>query len=673
MRQKLKICVIVLLVAAILATFFQPLAMYAMSQLFPLEAVRTTTAQDDPNGFSSPMRPIAPLVSNTPATVIPPSTQLINQATPNAHPPEFIGPPQFIDFEPASITLGLAALAKVLKMALPYIGWAGMGVGVSMAANNVTNSQATQMFIERQGEVLSWAATGAGNAMGALWDAAITPPTSGTTADLFPQRHTLRDPITGEVRHAIQVPMSAMEAFMHEVQPGMAEFIGPIDMTGAEAAWAIGSPWMMRVPGKIFQSDLLIGVANGIPVVDLDRWNVATNVQRVELMKNFNIRNTNINGVEYRSGDVSVEHRSVCECCLGPSLETVVILGNFYVDGNIVMNTWGREKRYMSYNANENAISQANRSGLIIGQDRWGSRFIWSTVMYTLHTSSASTERIALGMGRPVVLTSPIEDKVLIPPFDLSLSPANIITSPTAAVAAVATAAGAVESDDPVYIWWPNSLEELMAMIDSAHGLSMSDVVLNPGEWIIDDDDNPPLWPPWGGIPQDWLDDIRDGVGGIRDGVGGIRDGLAGREAWEQDVRGELSEINTGVRALPVAIAAATVGPMQFNFNMPSGVFVTRFPFSIPFDFARMINSLNVPPQAPRWEIDFAGTVLDGERFGGPAASSGRGIFTESGMRGSRWVLDLKDFETIAFYIRWGIWILFAMGLMMLTSKVIRW
>ncbi|MCL2605249.1 MAG: hypothetical protein FWD90_12285 [Defluviitaleaceae bacterium] len=215
----------------------------------------------------------------------------------------------------------------------------------------------------------------------------------------------------------------------------------------------------VTIPAVIFESHLFIGVVNGIPVVDLDRWNSAPNAQRVELMKRFNVRDTVINGNEYKSDDVRIERRNVCECCHGPSLETIVILGNFSINGNIVMNPWGRERRYVNYSVTENAISQARRSGLIIGQDRWGSRFMWSSVMYTLHTGSTVTERIALGAGQPLFFTNQIEDKIIAPSIDMNIHEANMLNRLDELITLIESLSGTL---DEILLRIPDNLADLL-------------------------------------------------------------------------------------------------------------------------------------------------------------------------------------------------------------------
>jgi hypothetical protein len=122
---------------------------------------------------------------------------------------------------------------------------------------------------------------------------------------------------------------------------------------------------------------------------------------------------------------------------------------------------------------------------------------------------------------------------------------------------------------------------------------------------------------------------------------------LVGVERW-------LQETNQGIRDLPGRISSTLIGSGNFNFDNNGVSLATIFPFSVPFSFGRMIESLSETPKAPRFEIDFAGTILDGNRLGGRGVKKDDEILVMSGMQGTKFVLDLEDFENIAIYIRWG-------------------
>ncbi|MCL2189883.1 MAG: hypothetical protein FWC16_12875, partial [Defluviitaleaceae bacterium] len=134
---------------------------------------------------------------------------------------------------------------------------------------------------------------------------------------------------------------------------------------------------------------------------------------------------------------------------------------------------------------------------------------------------------------------------------------------------------------------------------------------------------------------------------------------------WLENVERELAGIHSYAGAIAGTLAAE--GNVDFNRYRGNRNLTTIFPFSIPFSFGRAISSLRAPPQAPRFEADFTGTVFDSNTI-----AQAHGIPT-SGAGGFVLTLDLEEFESLAVIIRWGVWITFFVGLMLLTNKLIRW
>lgn len=74
-----------------------------------------------------------------------------------------------------------------------------------------------------------------------------------------------------------------------------------------------------------------------------------------------------------------------------------------------------------------------------------------------------------------------------------------------------------------------------------------------------------------------------------------------------------------------------------------------KFPFSIPFDFAQVYRSFVSSPEAPRWEIPITlGNVIN-----------------------DKIVIDLKPFEPLAVILRYMLSLIFTVGLIILTRKII--
>lgn len=84
-------------------------------------------------------------------------------------------------------------------------------------------------------------------------------------------------------------------------------------------------------------------------------------------------------------------------------------------------------------------------------------------------------------------------------------------------------------------------------------------------------------------------------------------------------------------------------------FEIVGKTFSSKFPFCIPFDIANSIKTLNVPPNAPKWILNF-----DSKYFVG----------------GGSVTIDFSMFEKWAVVIRWGIMFLFTMFLMLITRKI---
>lgn len=114
--------------------------------------------------------------------------------------------------------------------------------------------------------------------------------------------------------------------------------------------------------------------------------------------------------------------------------------------------------------------------------------------------------------------------------------------------------------------------------------------------------------------------------------------------------------------SIPSDTPSDTPVDTPFDFTVPSELPIsldfspliidlkTKFPFCIPFDLAKSIESLSVVPVAPKWEVQFSSIYFKSQ---------------------STLVLDFNQFESLAKIVRWGILISFSFGLMILTKKII--
>lgn len=86
----------------------------------------------------------------------------------------------------------------------------------------------------------------------------------------------------------------------------------------------------------------------------------------------------------------------------------------------------------------------------------------------------------------------------------------------------------------------------------------------------------------------------------------------------------------------------------DFDVETPSFI-IDKFPFCIPFDIYKLFNILSAEPQAPHFQIPI--TIVDGE----PVNID----------------IDLSEWDWIAEIVRWFMWIIFVVGLLALTNKLI--
>ena len=85
-------------------------------------------------------------------------------------------------------------------------------------------------------------------------------------------------------------------------------------------------------------------------------------------------------------------------------------------------------------------------------------------------------------------------------------------------------------------------------------------------------------------------------------------------------------------------------------------LFVSKFPFCIPWDVVNAIKLLAAPPQVPRWEVDFLAPLSD--RVGGWQGDTSI-------------VIDFSDYEILGQLCRWVTTIMFIAALAMGTKKLI--
>ena len=110
-----------------------------------------------------------------------------------------------------------------------------------------------------------------------------------------------------------------------------------------------------------------------------------------------------------------------------------------------------------------------------------------------------------------------------------------------------------------------------------------------------------------------------------------------------------VAGVTTNVSARTISIPITQIGDIG-RWRTISDLFTTRFPFSLPWDLVRAFSTMQVARQAPRWTITFPSNIFIG---------------------GGNVIIDFIQFDTWAVIIRWGVLILFNIGLILVTRKII--
>lgn len=111
-----------------------------------------------------------------------------------------------------------------------------------------------------------------------------------------------------------------------------------------------------------------------------------------------------------------------------------------------------------------------------------------------------------------------------------------------------------------------------------------------------------------------------------------------------------IEAINANVASIAQALAISDTATADntFDVDTPSTI-IDKFPFCLPFDIQRVFNLLSAEPKAPSYDI--------------PITMEGVFDFHISG--------DLSEYEWIAEIVRWVLYIVFIIGLIMITNKLI--
>ena len=132
--------------------------------------------------------------------------------------------------------------------------------------------------------------------------------------------------------------------------------------------------------------------------------------------------------------------------------------------------------------------------------------------------------------------------------------------------------------------------------------------------------------------------------------TGTITDVLNGLRAYEQQQTDALDEINAKMDSISEIISATSeiTVPKDFDIDTPD-IITDKFPFSLPFDVYHVFNLFSAEPVAPQFTIPL----------------QMEGVFDLS------FDVDLSEYEWIANIVRWLLYAVFIVGLIIATNKLI--
>lgn len=112
----------------------------------------------------------------------------------------------------------------------------------------------------------------------------------------------------------------------------------------------------------------------------------------------------------------------------------------------------------------------------------------------------------------------------------------------------------------------------------------------------------------------------------------------------------DIAAINANVASIAQALAISDTATADntFDVDTPSTI-IDKFPFCLPFDIQRVFNLLSAEPKAPSYDI--------------PITMEGVFDYHITG--------DLSEYEWLAEIVRWVLYIVFIIGLIMITNKLI--
>ena len=109
-----------------------------------------------------------------------------------------------------------------------------------------------------------------------------------------------------------------------------------------------------------------------------------------------------------------------------------------------------------------------------------------------------------------------------------------------------------------------------------------------------------------------------------------------------------LDNINTNIQSITNAITGTAAADTKFDVKTPSTI-INKFPFCLPFDIYNIFNLLSAEPKIPEFDI--------------PLKMDGVFDYTIE--------IDLSQFDRIAVVVRWFLYAVFLIGLILVTNSLI--
>ncbi|MCL2189990.1 MAG: GIY-YIG nuclease family protein [Defluviitaleaceae bacterium] len=327
----------------------------------------------------------------------------------------------------------------------------------------------------------------------------------------------MQNPETGEVRNIMTVPFEYLTTYFHAFHPTLAEFIGPINLTEADAAWAAGVPFLHNRPAQpLINPNIIIGFYNNIPIFPTHPSNnilvngVSTSIYRYLLTYGVSEAVTMNGSNIFKIGEWGISHDAGRRNTYFQNIYRNGIFIRREAQGNL-----GNEPHAMIFGFYYEPVFVISRRTAQLYHLYAVTRF------YGMH--GTMNWRATVGATSPIMTLTRADIErdwsaiPSIPALNVNLAPANIVTDPEAAASAVQQRAGVAPNQQYVHLWLPDSLEELKAML--ALGTNPMETVVIPYTWEEVPATPPIITPPVTTPDEEWREVMNAALRNVHDSV----------------------------------------------------------------------------------------------------------------------------------------------------------